>query len=654
MLRLVPSLSSVFAVLALTGATTAQVLVTTNTTTDKVVAFSPVDGSLVNADMISLDSAGGNKVAALAVGLEIWVSEQIGDRIVRYDHGGVVNGVIGPTFPGGGFDNIRGMALIGSTIYVTNDGAANGATADSLVLLDMAGNHIATLPLSNSTSPFDVIAWQGDLLVSSSDANNDVHRYTTAGASVGVFHNSTSLNFSHQISVASDGNVWAAGFSNGDVLKLDATTGAMLTSFVASGARGVYELQNGNVLWSSSSGTFVWDGTASTLVHAGAGSHFHLAPTGVAFHKHVGTGCHTHRIDQSNLFQLFGDVPAAKAALDGNALRFTLSGNSYVANWIPGGASGYITPSLGATIVANVSTGHETFTPSAAIPVAGGSASSWTVSSEGYLTAGSVGNQLASDTTPALTDTDEETGLAFYTWFTQNPTEAGSGKIKWEEVAGKLCVTFEGVECAAGTPTLSPSTYQFQIDMVTGEVTMLWVSMAPSNTTSDVLVGCTLAGAGLVPVSQTLSAVVNDTVDPDLTLEPLTLFASPRPVINPSTSMTYTISNIPETSPGSGLYLSTMFLSVTPLPGGVDLTGILTTVPGCNIYIATLDVNIGTAVTLAPTNVVPFTFSTPVFAPGNTIGAQAVAFFDAAFPLQNGESSGFLFSNGVVSTTYVQ
>ena len=134
----------------------------------------------------------------------------------------------------------------------------------------------------------------------------------------------------------------------------------------------------------------------------------------------------------------------------------------------------------------------------------------------------------------------------------------------------------------------------------------------------------------------------------------LSLSASPAPVINPSTLVTYTIGNIPETAPGSGIYLSTLFLSVNPLPGGLDLTGILTTVPGCSLYLATLDVNIGTAVTLAPTSTVPLTFSTPLFAPGNVIGAQAVAFFDTAFPLPNGENGGFLFSNGVLSTTRLQ
>ena len=126
-----------------------------------------------------------------------------------------------------------------------------------------------------------------------------------------------------------------------------------------------------------------------------------------------------------------------------------------------------------------------------------------------------------------------------------------------------------------------------------------------------------------------------------LSLSPLALNASPAPVINPSTTVTYTITNIPEYVPGSGVYLSLVFLSVAPLPGGINLTGILTTVPGCRAYLATLDIGIGTAITTSPTNSVPFTFAAPVFAPGYSIGAQAVALFDPSFPLINGESGGF-------------
>jgi hypothetical protein len=649
------SCPTILALLAFGSAANAQMVVATNTVTDSVVGFSPVDGSVVEPFVFAVRDY--VQVSAIAVGLEVWVSEQIPDRITRYDHGGNVLGIIGPLFPGGRFDNIRGLTLIGSTVYVCNSEGDNGATANSLVLLDTSGNHLSTIPLSNSPSPYHVLPFQGDILVSSSSGGNDVHRYTTAGVSVGAFHNSSGLNFTYQLCLASDGNVWAAGFSNDVVVKLNAATGAIMSSFPAPDVRGVFELQNGNVLWTGQAGAHVYDvGTmTSTLVYAGSSQQLNVIPTGVSFNRKYGIGCHDVSQDHSNLFELFPTVAAADAALEGNALHFTMTGNGYVANWLPGVAGAlYVPPTGGATIVANASSIAETFTPSVPIPVPGGTTVTWTVSSEGILTAGPMGNQeVASIASMGIIDTAE--GLAFYTWTNQNPAEAGSGKIKWEEAAGVLYVTFDGVECATGTPTQSPSTYQYQINMATGDVTVVWVSMfgVGNTSSSDVIAGCTLAGTGFVPVSQPLSAAVAKLLEPDPSLL-LQLSATPAPVINPSTVVTYAVDNIPETAPGSGLYLSLIFLSASPLPSGLDLAGIVTTVPGCSLYLGSLAIGIGTAVTVVPQNLVPFVFSTPVFAPGDVIGAQAVALFDPAFPLSNGEAGGFLLSNPVLTTTYLQ
>ena len=656
--RITSSTISLFAALAPAGIATAQqVLITPDDSLDRLVAFSPIDGSLINANVFPIATSA--QVTALQVGSEFWVGEQINDKITRYDVCGNVLGVIGPTFVGGGLDNIRGMSLIGGTVYVTNDGSNNGATADSLVKFDMAGNHVGTIALSTSPSPFTVLPYGSDLLVVSSSGPDRVHRYTTAGVSLGTFNDSASLGFSHAAAYASDGNIWLSTFTTDTIVKLDVNTGAILQTIPADNARGIYELANGNLLWTTANGgTFVYDFATSTntQIHDGGTYNLRLADLGCAFHSEIGAGCHSFEQDNTNLLELFPDVATADTALTGNAMSFTLTANGYVANWLPGGAAAlYVAPSGSATIVANASTTTATFTPSAAIPVPGGTTATWTISSEGILTAGSTGNQGTSSTV-TLSSTQTATGLAWYTWVNQNPAETGSGKFKWEEVAGVLYVTAEGVELGTGTPTLSPSTYQWQINMATGDVTMVWVSMfgVANTSTSDVLVGCTLAGAGYLPVSQTLSTVSNKVLGPDAALVPMSLSASPAPVINPSTLVTYTISNIPETAPGSGLHLSTMFFSVAPLPGGIDITGLVTTVPGCKLYIGSLDVNLGTAITLSPTSNVQLTFSTPLFLPGNAIGAQAVGFFDAAFPLVNGENSGLLLSNGVLSVTRTQ
>ena len=277
MTRRIPSLAFVVAAAFASALSAQQVLVTYDATSDRLIAFSPVDGSVVDTNYFPVPAT--VQVSAIDVLGDLWVSEQTGDRIVRYDACGNVLGTMGPTLAGGGLDNIRGMAFVNGLVYVTNDGTNNGATADSLVVFDPAGNYVNTLALSNSPSPFSVMAWQGDLLVASFAAGNDVHRYTTNGISVGLFHDSTAVNLAHTISQASDGNVWCSTFTSNTLVKLDANTGAILTTLPASGnPRGIYELANGNLLWTNSNGANVYDTVALTTSVVFAGSCYQVNP----------------------------------------------------------------------------------------------------------------------------------------------------------------------------------------------------------------------------------------------------------------------------------------------------------------------------------------------------------------------------------------
>ena len=370
-----------------------------------------------------------------------------------------------------------------------------------------------------------------------------------------------------------------------------------------------------------------------------------------AYHQDFGSGCHSYSLDRTNFLSAFAGTPAAKAALDGNALLFVPTANGYVANWLPGiGSALYVPPTAAATVVAAGDDVTATFTPSVAAPIPGGTTAQWTVSSNGVLTAGAVGNQgTAYAATLAATAT--ATGLGFYNWRDYNPAAVGSGQIKTEEANGVLYVTFDGV---FEYGTTNPATFQWQVNLATGDVVMVWVSMAISANTTTMVVGSTLAGAGGTPASANFATASPFVMGPVVSLAPLTLSASPAPIINPSTNVTYTVGGIPEFVPGSGVYLSAIFLSVNPLPGGLDVTNLLTTVPGCRAYIATLDLSLGAFLTAAPTSSATFQFANNVFAPGTTVAAQAVGLFDPAFPLANGESGGFVLSNGVLSVTQTQ
>lgn len=253
-----------------------QYLMMPDSTNNRVVLFDPFDGSVVNSNYFAL--AGGTPIHAMQVGSEIWVSEQVGDRVSRWSLTGIPLGAIT-----GGMDNIRGMGLIQNKVYVTNDGTANGAPGHAVIIYDTLGNHADTFSTQGLSSPFGILEHQGGLLVSSDVANDDIHRFAVDGTPLGVFHNSTSLNFAEQMDYALDGNILVAGFSSNNIVRLDVNTGALLSSFTASGARGVQQLGNGNIMWTSGAGAFVHDVNtgANTLVYAGGGRYvdFVLIPT---------------------------------------------------------------------------------------------------------------------------------------------------------------------------------------------------------------------------------------------------------------------------------------------------------------------------------------------------------------------------------------
>lgn len=242
-----------------------------DSTNNRLVAFDPVNGSVVNSNLFGL--AGGTPISAIQVGNEIWVTEQIGDRVSRWDWSGNALGSIT------GLDNVRGASLIGNTVYVTNAGTANGAPGNAVLSYDTSGNLLGVFSTTGlAPSPFYVMDHNGTLLVSSSSGNDDVHRFTTGGTSLGTFYNGT-RSFGEQMAIAPNGDIWIGWFSSNVVTRHDPTTGAELSSFSASSVRGVYQLANGNVLWSNSTSVNVWDPNTnqSTLVYSGGGRFFSQA-----------------------------------------------------------------------------------------------------------------------------------------------------------------------------------------------------------------------------------------------------------------------------------------------------------------------------------------------------------------------------------------
>lgn len=243
-----------------------QFVMMPDSTNNRLVYFDPADGSVLNSNVFPL--AGGTPIHAMQVGNEIWVSEQIGDRVSRWAFDGTSLGAIT-----GGLDNVRGMGFANNTVYVCNDGTANGAPGNALRMYDTSGGSLGFFPTPSTLGPFHVLDFAGGILVSSDSANDDIHKYSYTGTSLGTFHNSTTLNFGEQMDYAANGDILCAGFSSNNIVRLNPADGSVITTYTASGARGVYQLDNGNILWTNGSGAHVLNPTTgvSTQVYTGGG-----------------------------------------------------------------------------------------------------------------------------------------------------------------------------------------------------------------------------------------------------------------------------------------------------------------------------------------------------------------------------------------------
>lgn len=365
-------------------------------------------------------------------------------------------------------------------------------------------------------------------------------------------------------------------------------------------------------------------------------------PSPPAYHLPVGTGCYDY--NSSSFVELFASAAAAKVALDGNSLLFINTGTSYIAVWSAGGAA-FVPPSGAATSLTFVDNddGQVTYAPSLSTPIPGGSTATWTISVNGIVTAGSPANNLG-DYIPSLPDIGTAAGLAFYCWNDFNLAEAGTGPILVEEVGTTLFITWNGVEAYPVAPTVNPSTFQFQIDMTTGNVTLAWasfegVSMAPT------IVGATAAGTSPTPPSRALASASPTPFTFGGDIEAMKLSAAGRPV-NGGVAPTYRIDNIPEYFPGAGVYGLAVVFGFTPVPGGVDLGGppFDLGAPGCSGY-TTPDVIFVLGLMPSSTASFPITWNVPFSPP--PIWMQAVSQF-APNTLPNGlNPGGYATSNAL-------
>lgn len=258
--------------LAINLAHAQQVLLAVDTQANRILQLSPDTGAVINGSFIvDANSAVTYDFqtlrAAIQVGQQIWVSDQSPsiNSIYRFDLGGTYLGKIGGNVANGGLSNVRGMRVIGDTVYVVNQGTTNAAPGPALIRFDFNGNNLGSFATSAvggtvGLSPWDVVAYNGRLLVSDGTSRG-LQQYNMDGSYFGAFTSAQINNIPQQMFVRANGNVLmsAQGSQPAGSFGLYelGTDGAVLrqwTNTPGLGVRGVYELGNGKFLISEAGG----------------------------------------------------------------------------------------------------------------------------------------------------------------------------------------------------------------------------------------------------------------------------------------------------------------------------------------------------------------------------------------------------------------
>jgi hypothetical protein len=237
------------ALVAMAGVASAQYLLVPDSQRDRIYKLDAQTGAVVDDQFIVDTTRFGTVVAALQVGAEIWMTDQINDSIYRYSQTGSYLSTIT-----GQLDNLRGLNVVNGEVWVTNAGTANSAPGAAIIRYDFTGNRLGHFGITGtgSTSPWDVKQFGNEVYISDS-TSDDIDRYNLAGTYLGKFYNSpgsSDLNFPQQIATFNN-QVVVSGFSVPAAVYRFDSAGNKIDSYTVSnslGHRGIYQLGDGNIL----------------------------------------------------------------------------------------------------------------------------------------------------------------------------------------------------------------------------------------------------------------------------------------------------------------------------------------------------------------------------------------------------------------------
>lgn len=261
------------AVAALAAGANAQFLFIPDSDADVVNIHSAQDGSAVELGAFDLNAAAAadnytgslTPIEARQVGSEVWVTDQLADRVWRFD--ATTRQPLGAIGGAGNNDgllnNVRGFEVVGDTAFFAT--GSDGAFNEGIVSYDIPSNTLLGSTLGGidggDASFFDITRNGDELLVSNIDSGNDaILRFDLNLNLLGNFATSdgtSSFDFAQQVSVAANGDVLVSSFSLPSGVFRFAPDGTPQGIVAADGfgPRGNYELGNGEVLWTN--GNFV-------------------------------------------------------------------------------------------------------------------------------------------------------------------------------------------------------------------------------------------------------------------------------------------------------------------------------------------------------------------------------------------------------------
>jgi len=234
---------------------------------DRIMAFSPITGNLIDANFISPhDTLKTPKEVKLSGnGQHLLVSDQLQHVVFKFNLNGIFQGVFAPA---GGpntsvMDNIRGLEIRPNGNLLVS--VADGPNASTVIEFNTSGGFIGQF-MTGLLSPFDVLLRNSNYLVSDIHADK-VARFGLDGSGLGDF--AFVNTFPEQIFRCSSGNVLVGNFSGTQMGVLEfSSTGTFIGNYLPPGLsnfRGVYELPNGNILTTTPTGVYEIDRTGNII-----------------------------------------------------------------------------------------------------------------------------------------------------------------------------------------------------------------------------------------------------------------------------------------------------------------------------------------------------------------------------------------------------